>query len=88
MGEIYDMRFEDLLIGKLHAKNLHNWARFGRLMECRKIANFQDLKAMATARVDRFSKFNLSREGKRNGYPKKIKKKSEKNIFLAPTIFF
>ena len=33
MGEIYDMRFEDLLIGKLHAKNLHKlgniWQTYG-----------------------------------------------------------
>ena len=75
MGEIYDMRFEDLLIGKLHAKNLHNWAIFGRVMVCREIANFQDIKA--TARVDQFSKFNMPRVGKRKGYPKKSEKNSD-----------
>ena len=44
IGEINDMRFEDPLIGKLHAKNLHNPARFGRLMVCGKNANFQDFR--------------------------------------------
>ena len=85
MGEIYDMRIEDLSIGKLHAKNLHNWARFGRLMVCRKIANFQDLKAIATgtARVNQFSKFNMPRVGKRKGY-----QKNSEIFFLPPTIFF
>ena len=69
------MNVEDRSIGKLHVKNLHNRARIGRLMVCRKIANLQDLKAIATARVDPFSKFNMPRVGKRKGYPKKIQKK-------------
>ena len=61
-----------------------NWAIFGRLMVCRKIANFQDLKAIAIASVDSISKFNMPRVGKRKGYPKK---NSEK-FFFAPHKFF
>ena len=65
------MHVEDHSIGKLHAKNLHNRARIGRLMVRQKKRKFSGFWAIATATVDIFSKFNLSRVGKRKGYPKK-----------------
>ena len=50
---------------------------------CRKKRKFWGFSTIATARVNRFSKFNMSRVGKRKGYPKKIENSEKKKFALG-----
>ena len=84
---------DGLWIVKLHAKKSWNRARFDRVKERQKVekVNFEDFRPQLPLRVDRLSKFNLSRGGDPRGYPSTPpifvlefdKKNSEKNVFFS-----